>query len=57
MSELKSILSSTNISVTFVCAVEIQFKHDLPTHQSDFVVSVYGKAFWHLKMLGFRENC
>lgn len=48
-------MSSINISVTLVCAVK--FKHDLPTYQSDFIVSVYGKAFWQSKILEFKENC
>lgn len=43
------------MSVTFVCAVEIQLKHDPPTHQSDVIVSVYGKAFWHLKNWDLRR--
>lgn len=44
------------MSVTSVCAVEVQFKHDLTLYQSGFIVSMYGKAVWHLKTSGFKEN-
>lgn len=57
MPQLQSILSSINISVTLVRAVKIEVEHDLPPHQSDFIVSVYDKAFWHSKILEFNENC
>lgn len=55
--ELKSQFPSTNVFVTFVCSVKIQLKHELPTYQNDFIVSVYGKALQCLKILGLKENC